>query len=235
MSADLHVVRYELAPPGRPAHSFVIALDPETYELRNDPPRDPPDWTALCFEQCVDCPLDARLQAHCPAALHLAPVIAEWADVVSYDAVDVRVQTAERTVSATVPAQQALASLVGLLLATSGCPRTAVFRPMARFHLPFATESETAYRAAAMYLVAQHFRARSGRVPDLELAGLGQLYESLHQVNRGLARRLRAAVRQDAVVNAVVLLGIYTSLLPEALDELLEEIRPACAALLPPD
>ncbi|HSN69850.1 MAG TPA: hypothetical protein VLT59_00005, partial [Steroidobacteraceae bacterium] len=64
------------------------------------------------------------------------------------------------------------------------------------------------------------------------LAGLGRLYEDLHEVNRGLARRLRSAVSQDAVVNAVVLLGIYTSLLPEALDDLLEELRPAFAALL---
>jgi hypothetical protein len=235
VSGDLHIVRYELTPPNRTAHSFVLALDPQTYELRNERPRNPPDWTALSFERCAQCPLDPADHAHCPAALHLAPVIAEWADVVSYDAVDVSVQTVERTVTARVPAQQALASLVGLLLATSGCPRTAVFRPMARFHLPFATETETAYRAAAMYLLAQYFGARTGRPPDLQLAGLGELYESLHQVNRGLARRLRAAVRQDAVVNAVVLLGVYTSLLPEALEELLEEIRPTFAALLPPD
>lgn len=234
MSAALHVVRYELVPPQGTLQTFVLELDPDTLELRNSAPQNPPDWTDLSFERCVECPLDPATQPRCPAALHLAPVIERWADVVSYDAVDVRVQTAERTVSATVSAQQALASLVGLLLATSGCPRTAVFRPMARFHLPFATESETAYRAAAMYLVAQYFRVRAGHTADLELAGLGALYESLHQVNRGLARRLRAAVRQDAVVDAVVLLGIYTSLLPEALNDLLEEFRPHFAALLEP-
>jgi len=232
--SESHVVRYDLVPPQGAAHSFVLELDPETLELQNVTSREPPPWTALDFEQCDGCPLQRAVSARCPAALHLAPVIERWADVVSYDTVEVRVQTAERTVAATISAQQALASLVGLLLATSGCPRTAVFRPMAKFHLPFATEAETAYRAAAMYLLAQYFRARSGQTPDLALAGLGRLYQSLHDVNRGLARRLRAAARQDAVVNAVVLLDIYTSLLPEALDDLLAEMRPAFAALLDP-
>jgi hypothetical protein len=227
-----HVIRYDLVLPHGTSHSFELELDPVSLELRNSRPVGLPDWTALAFEQCAGCPLDAAVVAHCPAAVTLAPVIERWADVVSYDSVEARVQTAERVVSATVSAQQALASLVGLLLATSGCPRTAVFRPMARFHLPFANESETAYRAAAMYLVAQYFKARSGATPDLALEGLGRLYESLHQVNRGLARRLRAASRQDAVVNAVVLLGIYTSLLPEALDQLLDELRPSFESLL---
>ena len=79
------------------------------------------------------------------------------------DQVRVTVESEERAVIATLSAQQALASLMGLIIASSGCPRTAVFRPMARFHLPFSSESETAYRVASMYLVAQHFKARNGQ------------------------------------------------------------------------
>ena len=36
----------------------------------------------------------------------------------------------------------------GLIMATAGCPWTDRLRPMARFHLPFATEAETVYRDA---------------------------------------------------------------------------------------
>src|SRR5690606_40128032 len=78
------------------------------------------------------------------------------------------VQTCALPIS-TLSAQQALASLMGLVMASSGFPKTAVFRPMARFHLPFSSESETAYRVAAMYLVAQHFAHRDGAPSDLKI------------------------------------------------------------------
>ena len=97
----------------------------------------------------------------------MSSVIDGFTDLVSYDKVRVTVESEERSVVATLSAQQALASLMGLIMASSGCPRTAVFRPMARFHLPFSSESETAYRVAAMYLLAQHFVARDGGKPDL--------------------------------------------------------------------
>jgi Domain of unknown function (DUF6901) len=231
MSAVQRIAYHVILPNGA-IHRIVLSLDPASLEICEPVPAALPDWTRLEFERCSSCPLAATAGARCPAAVRLAPVIEGWLDVVSYDRVQVRVEMAERTITAELPAQQALASILGLVLATSGCPRTAVFRPMARFHLPFASESETAYRAAAMYLMSQYFAARDGRPADIELAGLGRLYEDLHAVNRGLARRLRAASRQDAVINAIVLLGGYASLLPAALDELLEEVRPAFSALL---
>jgi hypothetical protein len=103
---------------------------------------------------------------------------------------------------------------------------------MARFHLPFSNEAETAYRVAAMYLLAQHFIVRDGGQPDLALDHLESLYRGVHAVNRAMAQRLRAASRQDAIVNAIVLLDVYTSLIPAAIHEILDEIKPAFAALL---
>jgi hypothetical protein len=164
--------------------------------------------------------------------VRLATVIDKFADLVSYDKIKVTVETEERAISTQTSAQQALASLIGLVLASSGCPQTAVFRPMARFHLPFASEVETTYRVASMYLMAQHYAAREGRERDIDLKDLAMVYRGVHQVNRGLVQRLRAATHQDAIVNAVVLLDVYTSLVPAALDEMLEEIKPAFNALL---
>lgn len=223
---------YRFTLPDSKERVFNLELDRDTALLTSRTPANPPPWTQLAFNQCTGCPLDQEQVSHCPAALHLASVIDGFADLVSYDQVRVTVESDERSVVATLSAQQALASLLGLLMASSGCPRTAVFRPMARFHLPFSSEAETAYRVAAMYLVAQHFVARDGGEPDLDLAKLENVYRGVHAVNRGIATRLRAASRQDAIVNAIVLLDVYSSLVPAAIHDILDEIKPAFAALL---
>ena len=223
---------YRVALPDSRERVFNLLLDQDTAQLAPSTEQNPPAWTELQFNQCVGCPLDAAKTRHCPAALHLASVIDGFTDLVSYDTVRVTVESEERSVIATLSAQQALASLMGLIMASSGCPRTAMFRPMARFHLPFSSESETAYRVAAMYLVAQHFKARAGEKSDITLDNLESVYHGMHAVNRGMAQRLRAASRQDAIVNAIVLLDVYSSLVPSAIHEILDEIKPAFAALL---
>jgi hypothetical protein len=224
------VYRFDL--PDSRERVFNLEFDRDTALLTSPPIAEAPPWTELGFNQCIGCPLDKAKVSHCPAARHLAGIIDGFTDLVSYDKVRVTVESEERAVVATLSAQQALASLMGLIMASSGCPRTAVFRPMARFHLPFSNEAETAYRVAAMYLVAQHFRNRAGGEPDLDLNNLESVYRGVHAVNRGMAQRLRAASRQDAIVNAIVLLDVYSSLVPAAIHDILEEIKPAFAALL---
>jgi hypothetical protein len=223
---------YRFTFPDSQERAFELEMDRDTAELSPPNVPQPPAWTALGFNQCTGCPLNAAETPHCPAALQLAGVIDGFTDIVSYDKVKVSVETEERQVSATLAAQQALASLMGLIMASSGCPRTAVFRPMARFHLPFSSESETAYRVASMYLLAQHYAAREGAPADFVLNDLERVYHGVHSVNRGMATRLRAASRQDAIVNAVVLLDVFSSLVPAAIHDILGEIKPAFAALL---
>jgi hypothetical protein len=225
-------LKYHFEFPDSRERTFELQLDRDTAELSTPAAADPPAWTELGFHQCTGCPFEKDKVSHCPAALHLSTVIDGFTDLVSYDKVRVTVETDERSVVATLSAQQALASLMGLIMASSGCPRTAVFRPMARFHLPFSSESETAYRVAAMYLVAQHFITREGGQGDFVLEDLGRVYRGVHSVNRGMAQRLRAATRQDAIVNAIVLLDVYSSLVPAAIHDILAEIKPAFAALL---
>jgi hypothetical protein len=107
-------------------------------------------------------------------------------------------------------------------MATSGCPWTARFRPMARFHLPFASEMETVYRSVSMFLLA---RELTGAPHDSGFAPLQDLYENLHVVNRDMSRRLGAATRTDPARNAMALLDAYTTLLPAALESSLEELK----------
>src|SRR5580692_6127878 len=183
----------------------------------------PPFWTDLKFNQCANCPLDAAEHPHCPAALQMASAIEPLKALVSFDAVGVTVTQAERTIFAETTAQQAMSSVLGLIMATSGCPWTDRFRPMARFHLPFATEAETVYRTVCMFLLAREL----GRVSEPEgFAALEKLYENLHVVNRDMARRLGAATRTDPAQNAIALLDAHAALLPAAIDSSLEELKP---------
>ncbi len=120
-------------------------------------------------------------------------------------------------------AQQAMSSVLGLIMATAGCPWTDRFRPMARFHLPFASEVETVYRSVSMFLLA---RELAGTSHAQGFAALEELYENLHVVNRDMSRRLGAATRTDPAQNAMALLDAYTTLLPAALESSLEELKP---------
>jgi hypothetical protein len=209
-------------PNGRIDH--VVRLNAETLEaLAADKPA--PPWARLEFHICPACPLADAGVRDCPMARALADLLDDADTAVSHDAVRVEVQSAWRTISAETTAQRAFGSLMGLVMATSGCPDMAWLRPMARFHLPLANEEETLYRAASMYLVAQYFRSLRGVPPDLSLDGLRQHYRRVHDINLAMAERLRAACEKDVPVNAVVLLDMFTRILPWSIDESLAEIE----------
>ena len=121
---------------------------------------------------------------------------------------------------------------MGLIMAVSGCPLTAYFRPMARFHVPWASQNETIYRATSMYLLAQYLRKRDGKVAELELDGLAKIYEDIRMVNHSFVERLRAACEQDSTINAIVVLDTQALTLPWAIESSLEELRPGFEAYL---
>jgi hypothetical protein len=216
-------IRYGFDLPDGSKKQVDLRFDPATFRLCNKVPAEPPFWTELKFSQCANCPLSGDEHRHCPSALHMAPAVESLKELVSFDTVGVTVTQAERTVHAETSAQQALSSVLGLIMATSGCPWTDRLRPMARFHLPFASEAETVYRSVCMFLLA---RELVGTVESPGFAQLKDLYENLHVVNRDMSRRLGAATRTDPARNAMALLDSYTTLLPAALESSLEELKP---------
>jgi hypothetical protein len=115
--------------------------------------------------------------------------------------------------------------MMGLVIATSGCPRTAFFKPMARFHLPLASKEETIFRATSMYLLAQYFLKKDGHFADLELKGLRRIYDNMQIINRATVERLRAATKTDSSINAIVILDNYAKSMPFAIEKSLEDIR----------
>lgn len=204
---------------------FELRLDSQTLEMVNKSSEDLPAWTRLDFHQCPHCPLNTHSHPYCPVALSLVDVVKRFDNVLSYDQIDLEVITAERRVSQHTTVQKGISSLLGLLFPTSGCPRTAFFRPMVRFHLPMATQQDTIFRATGMYMLAQYFLRKEGRRGDFELHGLTQIYNNLHLLNIKIAERLRSAAQTDSSINAISSLDVFTYTLTFSIEDQLEEIR----------
>jgi hypothetical protein len=226
-----HEITYTYTLPVGPRTSFRMRFDEESFALV-DTPKELPAWTELAFHRCPHCPADPDTTRNCPLAVALVEPVTIFGDVLSYAALKVEVSMEGRTITYEGQAQDGLTPLLGLLGATSGCPLLAPLRPMARFHLPFASERETVYRAASMYALGQYFRRKSGKYADLELEGLGNIYAKIGKVNLSMASRLRAAAKEDSTLNAMVLLDIYAKSVPYALEESLEELRSLYTAYL---
>lgn len=187
-------------------------------------------WTALEFHQCPDCPLRPETSPQCPLAARLAPIARMVGPMLSYDTLSVEVEWGHRQLVGESTAQRVASSLIGLVSATSGCPRTAFLKPLAWFHLPLATEEETIFRVTSAHLLAQYLAAAAGQAPDWALATLTERYHELHKVNVAMAERLRASCEEDAMVNAVVLLDLLVKAVPLEVGESLESLQPLFAA-----
>lgn len=219
-------VRYRFTFADGSQEVFDFQLDSENLELSiNNIPETLPSWTALSFHQCPNCPLKTDTHPYCPLAVNIASIVMHFDRLISYEKIHVDVITEERMVSQDTTAQRAVGSLMGLVIANSGCPHTSFFRPMARFHLPLANIQETIYRAASSYLLAQYFLKQEGRNADFELYGLKKIYDTIHIVNKAMVRRLQSVSKSDLPANAVILLDLYTKMFPYAIEETLEEIH----------
>lgn len=213
-------------------HIFDLLINAENLELQTKPREYLPDWTILNFHQCPHCTLALETHPHCPLALNLVEIVENFEGLVSYDEIHLDVITQERRISQKTTMQRGISSLMGLVIATSGCPHTAFFKPMARFHLPLSTVEETIYRATSTYLLAQYFMKKEGYNADLELIGLTEFYNNIQTINTFIADRLRDATKTDSSLNAIILLDAYAKALPYVIEKSLEEIRYAFAPYL---
>lgn len=184
-----------------------------------------PEWTRLEFNQCENCTLPLEDDARCPAAANMVGVVNRLADLLSHDRARVVVSADDRTVACSTTMQRGICSLLGLLMAASGCPMTVFFKPMARFHLPFASTGETIWRATSTYLLGQYFKLQQGKTPDVALTGLAEIYKNIQVVNLDFAKRLRATCNHDSMVDAIILLDMFAKSMPLAIDESLKDIR----------
>jgi hypothetical protein len=218
-------IEYHFILPNSKHVSFNFTFNRITMLIDNQYPEDLPAWTKLDYHQCSHCPLSTAEHSHCPLATQLVSIIEPFNEAMSYDTVQVEVLTERRKISKTTAVQEALSAVLGLVIPTSGCPQTAFFRPMARFHLPLADTAETIYRATSMYLLAQYFKKKNGKEGELDFSGLEIIYQNMQILNASIAQRLRDSTQTDSSVNALVLLDVFAQSLPFALKESLEELE----------
>jgi hypothetical protein len=228
-------VEYVFALPEGREHRFTVDLHrPST--ARGKPGRAPgssraqggsrlPVWTELGSHRCSNCTLDPGVDSHCPPAVDSLEILDAFKDAISYTSCRVRVRTAEREYSKSCDMQTALRSLLGLVMATSGCPQLSSLRGMAMSHLPFATLAETVYRTTTHHLLKQFFVNRAGGKADLDLSELGTLYEELQVVNSSFLERVRAATERDASLNALLNLLSVSMMVGFSLDDGLLELE----------
>lgn len=216
--------RFQLPDGAERVHLVRLSRKNCAMEMPTEPA---PEWTQLERGKCSNCPLDPRRSPYCPAARAAAGVADPLKDLPSHTVAVTEVVTEERTYLKKGGLSSALGSLFGLVMATSGCPHLDFLRPMARFHLPFATIEDTIVRSASFHLLRQYRKARRGGGESLELGALARQYDALAAVNRGLADRIRAIGGKDSGRNAVVALDVFAKMLHmEFKDELpiLDEI-----------
>ncbi|MCW8956015.1 MAG: hypothetical protein OQL09_03970 [Gammaproteobacteria bacterium] len=206
-------------------NSYQLELNPQSISITQPQPEQVPDWARLDFHQCANCPLTVEQSPYCPMAYHLIEACKLFSDLHSHKELQLIVNTNERSIIKHTTAQRAISSLLGLIIPASGCPHTAFFKPMARFHLPLSSEDETIFRATGMYLLAQYFLNKDKQKIDLDLKGLIDIYQQLHIVNDHITGRFRAAFSNDSTVNAVILLDIFAKTMPYAIDDSLTEIK----------
>lgn len=225
MPVETNIIRYRYDLGGQ-----QMDFEIDTSEANEVTPMDMaggglPGWTRLDHQQCACCPLKTETHSHCPAALRMHEVLATFNDFQSIERVHLTVETARRTYVQDCDLQTSLNSMLGLLMATSGCPVVGKLRTMATFHLPFSSFEETLFRSVGAYLIKQYFAMQNGGKPDWELDGLKQFYGDLEQLNEAFSARIRNIERSDAISNAMVMFFATSMVVADALEERLEEYK----------
>jgi len=188
---------------------FTLNLDRQTLRSISAKKDPPPAWSELKCNKCPNCPLDEKKFKHCPAATGVSEAIEFFKEMTSTQEANIMVKTVERNYSADLTATAGISAMMGLIMASSGCPILGKLKPLVRNHLPFASNKETVYRSLGMYLLSQYFVAKAEKTPDWELKDFTKLYEDINVVNKAFCNRLRETTVEDANLNALIKLDCF--------------------------
>ena len=119
------VIQYCFRLPDNSSEDFKLELNPRNLEMTGNIPQSLPGWTRLNFHQCPHCPLDVVTDPYCPLAANIVNIVQRFDGLISYDKIRVDVITRERRISQDTTVQKGISSMMGLVIATCGCPHTA--------------------------------------------------------------------------------------------------------------
>lgn len=193
MNDDRMLVKYTIESDDGESIEFDLDIAlPEVSHAHPDPAT-LPDWTRLEYHKCSHCPLSEGTTPHCPVAAHLVDYGRRAGQMISFERVMVTIQIDDRVLAAQASAHEALRSILGLVMATSGCPHMSFFKPLARYHVPLADMELTILRSMGFYLLGQYFNNTQKPDWDTSFEGLIEIYKKAQTVNQGIANRLRNA------------------------------------------
>ncbi|HLE12186.1 MAG: hypothetical protein A2504_13635 [Bdellovibrionales bacterium RIFOXYD12_FULL_39_22] len=171
-------------------------------------------WADLTFCQCSNCPLDSKKISQCPIASNINNLVYSFNDFRSYQKATIIVSTPERKYFTEDSVQIGLFSIFGVIMATSGCPHMNFLRPMARFHLPFATVEETIFRSTSTFLLREYLiKKTQNSKHEISLDNMADLYKSVELVNDGILKRIHSIAIADADQNALVILNSFAQII----------------------
>lgn len=196
-------------------HSSVDLVSEKDMQLFSN-------FTRLDNNQCENCPLNIKDSPRCPAAENLASVINTFRKVKSYEKVKIEVETNARTYSFYGDLTKGLHSLVGLAMASSQCPHMKFLRPMARFHLPFATSTETILRSMSFHLLRGYLTDPENKI---DFAPLFVKYGEVEKINQAMMERIRSFEVNDTGMHAIVMLDSFISIFGLKYDSNLTELK----------
>ena len=207
--------------------TFSLQLDRETLDFTSGEINDVPEWSKLSYNKCTNCPLSEIDNENCPVALNLNNLTEKFNTVASHESVFVSVTTEDRTYKKRTTIEEALSSLMGIIMATSGCPVLDQLRPMARFHLPFSSPLETSVRSLSMYILAQYLfnKDTESNSIKINLGDFEKIYTEVNSVNNDFSKRLRSAGEKDANLSALTNLDCNATLVSFTIEETLHELK----------
>ncbi len=230
---DIISINYRFIFSNGEQKEFLVELDRKSLHLIPRGVKKTYDWAEISFHRCPRCTLNEKQYQYCPIALNMTDLIEFFKGANSQETVDVEIETRERKYVKTTTIQSGLSSIMGIYMVTTGCPIMEKLKPMVRFHLPFASDEETRYRAISMYLMAQFFLNKKGRRLDLNLTNLVKIYDDIRVVNNHFCERLQHFRVEDASINAVVILDCFANSVIFSINEdALEEFEQLFSAYL---
>jgi hypothetical protein len=199
-----------------------VVFDVETKQRGVEESTNYPEWARLQHKQCACCPLKTSDCQYCPVATRIHGLVEAFAENKSTERVQVTVEASERHYYNDCDLQVGINSLMGLMMATSGCPVLQELKAMASFHIPFCSTRETLHRTVGSYLTKQYFVQLQGGEPDWELQQLKALYQVLEALNQDFSKRIQDSSSSDAVSNAVIMFFATSVVLVTSLDQQLQ-------------
>ena len=182
-------------------------------------------WVRLEHCQCSNCPLKNSGTKYCPAAFDIQKVVEDFKTQPAFQKVKVNVKTPERSYSKRASLEEGLRSLMGLIMASSHCPILSELKPMAKHHMPFASNDEFILRSVSMYLLQQYFEFRAQAYPDWELKGLVERNKRLQLVNQALWQRIHDVCKGDSNLKALLSFFSMSSSVSFSLETQLQKLK----------